>query len=333
MRYGVFILALLIVGAPAPNQKHRAAPPMPDHFVIARDSFFDFGPPFHYLELFFVGPTESGSSIERILLTPIGSECFQPAKVETASALIKKTPAALLGGTNPCTIPEKELTDELKRRKHGLVFSGVNVVIQVQCGDQTRQVRSDILDRDIYAASPNTPEHTSWTMTLLEQLDKAIGNRVIDKPAFPLPESPNKTQQPRQEASSPNLLDVSQGKYDVLFPGTDIKASEVYRAAQILPPSPIVRLIGALDVPPQVFSQPVYPMLAQMVGVEGEVTFDFDIDPNGVPTNLRNDVGPVLLKGAVASAIKSWKFSKDASGQQVKTSFEFILTCKPSQNP
>jgi hypothetical protein len=333
MRYGVFILAILIVGVPAPNQKHRTALPIPDRFVIARDSFFDFGPPFHYLELFFVRPTESGSSIERILLTPIGSECFQPAKVETASVLIKKTPAALLGGTNPCTIPEKELTDELKRRKRGLVFSGINVVIQVQCGDQTRRVRSDILDRDIYAASPNTPEHTSWTMKLLEQLDKAIGNRVIDKPVFPLPETPDKTQQSGQEAPSPNLRDVSQGKYDVLFPGTDIKASEVYRAAQIVPPSPIVRLIGALDVPPQVFSQPEYPMLAQMVGVEGEVTFDFEVDPNGVATNLRNDVGPVLLKGAVASAIKSWKFSKDASGQQVKVTFEFILTCKPSEHP
>jgi hypothetical protein len=333
MRYGVFILALLIVGAPTPTQRHRSTQAVPDHFVIARDSFFDFGPPFHYLELFFVRPTETGSSIERILLTPTASECFQPAKVETASVLIKKTPAALLGGTNPCTIPEKELTDELKRRKHGLVFSGVNVVIQVQCGDQTRQVRSDILDRDIYAASPNTPEHTSWTMKLLEQLDKAIGNRVVDKPAFPLPESPDTAQQRGQEAPSPNLRDVNQGKYDVLFPGTDIKASEVYRAAQVLPPSPIVRLVGALDVPPQLFSQPEYPILAQMAGVEGEVTFDFDVDPNGVPTNLRNDVGPVLLKGAVASAIKSWKFSRDASGQKVRVSFGFILTCKPRQNP
>ena len=333
MRYGVFILALFIVGAPAPNQKHRAAPPMPNHFVIARDSFFDFGPPFHYLELFFVGPTESGSSIERILLTPTGSECFQPAKVEAASVLIKKSPAALLGATNPCTIPEKELTDELKRRKHGLVFSGVNVVVQVQCGDQIRRIRSDILDRDIYAASPNTPEHTSWTMKLLEQLDQAVGNRVIDKPAFPLPENPDKAQLSGQETTSSGLRDVNEGKYDALFPGTSIKASEVYRAAQILPPSPIVRLIGALDVPPQVFSQPEYPILAQMVGVEGEVTFDFDIDPNGLPTKLRNDVGPVLLKGAVASAIKSWKFSKEASGQQIKATFEFILTCKPSEHP
>lgn len=330
MRCGVFILALFIVGAPAPNQKHTPVPPMPDHFVIARDTFWDFGPPFHYMELIFVRQTENGSSIERILLTPEGHECIQPAKVDVGFASINKSPVALLGGTNPCTIPEKELTRELKRRKHGLVFSGVNVVLQVQCGDHTRQIKSDILDRDIYAAAPNTPAHTSWTMKLLEQIDQAIGDRVVDKPAFPISEQARDVQQP--EPDSPTLRGVSEGKFDALFPGTGIKASEVYRSSQILPTAPSVRLIGALDVQPEVFSLPVYPAIARTTRTEGEVTFDFDIDQNGIPTNIGNDRGPAMLKSEVVSAIKSWKFPKDSAGRQIRVTFEFILTCKPNDH-
>jgi TonB family protein len=332
MRYGVLILAIFIVGVPTPNQKHRSAPPMPDHFVIARDTFWDFGPPFDDLELIFVRPTEDGSSIERVRLTPSWNECIDPGKVEVAAASINKSPVALLGATNPCAIPEKELTRELKRRKHGLVFSGANVVLQVQCGDQLRQIKSDILDRDIYLASPDTPKHTSWTMKLLEQLDQAIGSRVVDRPIFPLNEKPEGVQHPESEPDSPTLQDVSKGKFDALFPGTTIKASEVYRAAQLLPPAPIVRLVGALDVPPEAFSLPAYPMIAQMTRTEGEVTFDFDIDHNGVPTNIRNDIGPTSLKSGVVSAIKSWKFPKDSAGRQVKVTFEFLLTCKPSNH-
>jgi TonB family protein len=330
MRYGVFILAILIVGVPALNQKHRAAPPMPDHFVIARDSFFDFGPPFHYLELIFVRDTKNGSSIERILLTPEGHACVQPAKVEIASASTNKSPAALLGTTNPCAIPEKKLSRELKRRKHGLVFSGVNVVLQVQCGDHLRQIKSDILDRDIYAAAPDTPANTSWTMKLLEQIDQAIGERVVDKPIFSDLEKPNGMQQPNPVPDSPTLSDVSEGKFDAMFPGTTIKPSEVYRPALILPGAPIVRLIGALDVQPEVFSLPVYPAIARTTGTEGEVTFDFDIDQDGIPTDIKNGRGPTMLKSEVVSAIKSWKFPRDSSGRQIKVTFEFILMCKSS---
>src|ERR1700722_1014544 len=222
MRYGVLILALLIVGVPVPGQKHRPAPPMPDHFVIARDTFFDFGPPFHYLELFFIVPTTNGSSIKRILLTPQADACAEPATVESHSALIQESPAALLGSTNPCTIPERELTRELKRSKHHLVFSGANVVMQVQCGDQTRLIRSDILDRDLYAVAPNTPEHASWTMNLLARLDEAIGHMVMDRSIITIPKF---EEPPKVESDSPILREVFEGKYDVLFPSTAYKPS------------------------------------------------------------------------------------------------------------
>ena len=51
MRPAIFALALLSICAMTLAKDRKPAPPMPDRFVIGRDTFFDFGPPFHYVEL------------------------------------------------------------------------------------------------------------------------------------------------------------------------------------------------------------------------------------------------------------------------------------------
>ena len=133
---------------------------VPNRFVIARHTFVDFGPPLDFYELFIARSAATGTSIERISVTPPADVCFAPAKTEVASAALSEPPAELLGSTNPCTIPEKELQRELKRCKNCLVFSGAKVVMQVQCGTQARLIRSDILDRDMFdASSQNAPVH------------------------------------------------------------------------------------------------------------------------------------------------------------------------------
>ena len=216
MRRIAFLGLFLIICGPAFPQKHAPAVPPPVRFEIGRRTFFDFGPPFNYYDLFIVRPNSSGTLIERISLTPPGHSCAQPAKIEAASAAISESIATILGKTNPCTIPEKELHRELKRCNKCLVFSGANVAMEVQCGSQTRIIRSDILDRDLFDPAANTPKHTEWTMQLLQLLDNAVGPSVMEKPVFPIPgaaEAPVKITDPSV------LRDVGAGKYDALFPG------------------------------------------------------------------------------------------------------------------
>src|SRR5271156_6008696 len=189
MRRRVIFCALLISCNAAFGQAHSAASPPPAQFAIGRRTFFDFGPPFNYFDLFVVRPTTSGTAIERISLTPPGGSCAQPAKVEVATATISESIPTILGTTSPCAVPEKQLHRELKRCKKCQVFSGANVAMEVQCGNQTRVIRSDILDRDMFDPAANTPEHTAWTMHLLQLLDKAVGPSVMDKPIFPTDES------------------------------------------------------------------------------------------------------------------------------------------------
>jgi len=324
MRYGVILCALLVIASHAFANDSRTVAAQPNQFEIARRTFFDFGPPFNYYELFIVRPAANGASIERIIITPPGNVCLTPAKVEIARASIDESSRSLLGSKNLCSIPEKELQRELKRCKHCLVFSGANVVMRVQCGTQTRFIRSDILDRDMFDPAAKTPEHTSSTMRLLKRLDEAVGPGVMDKPMFEIPDEGKPS---AKDLDSVVLQDLSAGKYDELFKGAPDKPSELYRAAQNLPPAPSVRLLNSIPFSPEAYVQPKYPVLARMASIEGVASFKAEIDSNGTATNLTFDSGHLLLQGAVADAVKTWRFPSDAFNQQIQATFEFALNC------
>jgi hypothetical protein len=114
MRYSVIgcavltFCSVLFLCTPVSPQKHLVALTFPDQFVIGRHTFFDFGPPNDFYELFLVHSAGGDTSIQRITLIPPGNICIAPAKFESASASVRGTPAELLGSTNPCTIPEKD---------------------------------------------------------------------------------------------------------------------------------------------------------------------------------------------------------------------------------
>ncbi len=300
--------------------------PAPEQVEIGRHTYFDFGPPFDFYELFIIRSAGNGSSIERITITPAGSKCFAPGKVETQVATTTDSVASLLGSTNPCLIPEKELRRELKRRKKHLIFSGANVVMQVRCETQERLIRSDILDRDMFDPTPKTPEHTAWTMRLLSRLDQLAGPGVIDRPVFPISENRTSDKFP----DSPNLRDLGEGKYDALFAGAPNKPSDLYRAAQVPTPQPIVRLLRSLPAEPEVLTMPEYPVLARRTGVEAEVELTVDIDTNGNVTNVTVERGHALLRDAAKEAASTWKFPREVPGLQIHATVEFRLNCPRS---
>jgi hypothetical protein len=329
MRLVAAICAGLVLCGVALSRDQRQGPPLPERFVIGRHTFFDFGPPFDYYELLFAGPAEKGASVERITLTPAGDMCTMPARVEVASAAIEQSVAMLLGGTNPCTIPEKELNRELKRRKHFLVFSGANVAMQVRCGVQTRIIRSDILDRDLFDAHLNTPKDTSWTMRLLDQLDHALGPGVMDKRMFSMP-GDNGAQ--TQGLDSPVLQDIASGKYDALFRGGRDKASDVFRSSQKPPPPPpSVTLRNSTPFQPSVAAMPAYPAIARAARIEGLLTFTTDVDSTGKLNHLVFDntssAADHFLRPAVENAVTGWTYPEEAFNHQVRVTLDFALNC------
>jgi TonB family protein len=324
LRLIAFECALALSCGAALPQARPPVPAPPTQFEIGLHTFFDFGPPFNFYELFLVRPSASGTSVERITLTPAGNECFAPAKVETASGSLGESVATLLGSTNPCAIPEKELRRELKRCKHCMVFSGANVVMEVQCGAQTRLIRADILEKYWFDRTAKAPQNTSWMMGLLERLGRAVGPGVMEKPAFATPagDSP-----PPMFLDSATLSDLSAGKYDPMFKGAPDKPSDLYRASQSHPVPPSVQLLSSAPISPELYVPPEYPPLARAARVEGEVFFKFDIDSSGGAINLSFESGHPLLLEAVKKAVSSWRFPKDAANQQISATVDFTLNC------
>src|SRR5450631_264797 len=129
MRSSLVLSAVLISCGIASSQEHATGTDVVGEFEIGQRTFFDFGPPFNYYELFIVSASPDGTAVKRITLTPPGYQCLASAKAEFASASINKSIAELLDSVNPCAIPEKQIRRELKRCKKCSVFSGAEIVM------------------------------------------------------------------------------------------------------------------------------------------------------------------------------------------------------------
>jgi hypothetical protein len=328
---GKFLIAFLFCGAAICGfgvaQLEAAKPqiPWPDRILIGRRTYFDIGPPFEYFEIFSIEATGEGDSqIERVQLTPSGDVCREAPEVETASARINKSVQDLLSRKNPCAIPPRDLNRERKRCKKCLNFSGVDVIMEAACGTENRRMRIEVLDRDMFDAAPTTPEHTSWTMRLLSQLDGALGSRVVDRPLF-VREIPEKSLKPDPIRL---LSDVEKGELDALFQNGAYKPSELYRESRILPPAPSVRLTESSPVAPSAYELPKYPPIARLAHVSGRVEFVIRIGPDGHTSTPVFSGGNRLLQGSVQASVAGWVFPPQAAGQDVHVAIDFDLNCQ-----
>lgn len=317
--------AFLVIGGPATPQARKLEPPLPEQIVIGRRTFFDVGPPFEFYEIFAIHRTvNSGASVERIQVTPPGDVCNQPASVEVSFASTAGSVGDLLGGMNPCTIPEKDLRRELKRCKRCLLFSGADIAMQVSCGGKDRRIRIDILDRDMFDPHPVTPERTSWTMALLNRLDKLLGSAVMDRPVFTRSEMspPGKTE------PSPLLKDLENGKFDGLFDRGSYRPSELFRQAQIPLAKPTVEVTSISPFHPSVYEAPQYSPLARAAHVEGQVTLTLRVSSDGHVASTSFLTGNPILQRAVASGVAQWTFPAEAAGQEVHVAIAFKMNCQ-----
>src|SRR5260370_25525364 len=94
MRCSVIVSAVLFLCCPAVCQD-RSAAVQPGQFEICRHTFFNFGPPFNFYEIFIARPSATGTSVETITLTPPGQKCVAPAEVKPAPASTSQSVAKL----------------------------------------------------------------------------------------------------------------------------------------------------------------------------------------------------------------------------------------------
>ena len=296
---------------------------LPESLVIARDAFWDMGPPNDDYDLIQITKSGEGLALDQVLVTPPGQRCLQPATVEERSAILHETMEKLIEGRNPCAIPERDLHREVKRCQNCMAFSGVNVTIQAKCGGKERQLRLDILDRDIYDGRTQTPENTSWSMRLMSHLDNALGPGLEAKPIFQIGVAPH-----RDVPNTPLVNAIRGGKFDELF-GKEQGVSElVVEADQPPPPPPSVVIESISPVPPVAPDLPNYPPIAIAARIEGRVTVTFDVDAGGRAQNISLVDGPKMLQLAVEDAVPGWMFPESARGGTGQAVVAFHLNCK-----
>jgi hypothetical protein len=321
------VLALLAILMPGIAGAQETPSSFPNQVLIARHTFFDFGPPFDFYEVLSLKDEGSSTSVERILVTPAGNACIQPPTVEDKAVRIDKPLAVIMQNKNPCDIPEKALRQERKRCKHCLVYSGVNVTLGISCKTGDRRIRTDILDKDLFDRSPNIPPNTSWTMAVLGQIDRSLGPSVMDKPAFSVNVH---NADPPNTSDSAMLKSMKEGSYDGLF-DSDKKLSEIYR--QSLEPSrlPSVEIVGMVPTVPLAADLPPYPPIARAAHVEGEVSFSFEVSPVGKVERLSFESGPELLRRTVGDSVTKWQFPESADTHHEEGKIAFRLNCPQTQ--
>jgi TonB family protein len=323
-RIATVLLMLLSFGS-ALSVAQKASLDLPEKLVIAQHFFIDVGPPNDFYELIQLSPAGDTVNVERVLITPEGSRCLSPAKVETRNAIFHKSMKDLLENRNPCAIPEKELHRELKRCKKCLNFSGENVTIEANCGGKQRVMRMDVLERDIFGSQPNTPGNTSWTMRLLQQIDDATGPGALDKPIF----ATGVPEPVEAETETATVQSLREGVFDSLF-GRNAGISEIIREAQETRPPPSVELVSAEPFSPISPLMPKYPPIANAARVEGKVNLTFDLDSSGRVENIEtaSEARATMLRSAAEAAVANWKFPEAAFGSEIHATLRFSLNCQ-----
>ncbi len=316
-----YALIALLVSAACVAQTSAAG--SPESVVIGRHSFIDVGPPFDFYEVIRVKSVADSLAVERVLVTPLGPTCGPLATVEVGRGTLRGTMTELLGGKNPCAIPEKDLHRELKRCKHCMPsFSGVNVTMQVSCGGKLRQLRMDILDKDLFDPTPHTPENTSWTMGMLSRLDNVLGPGVWDKPIFAVGDA---NAQPGPDTVL--VQEIRAGVYDALFGTEQLLSKIALDAEKASPPPPTVSIESVTPADPISPKMPNYPPIAKAARVEGVVNVTFDISQDGMIKNIVVADGPKMLQQSVTEGLSRWNFPQSAWGSNGHAAIRFRRNC------
>ncbi len=322
-------MVLFAILASAPAQINKPSANYPEKIVIAANSFMDIGPPFDSYDVFWLESQGDKVLLQRVLITPAGDACTVPATVSARSTVIDSSMAQLIGGKNPCDIPDKELRREMKRCKHCLTFSGVNVAMHTSCQGTDRNLRMDILDRDMFSSQADTPSNTSWTMQLLSKLDKLVSApTLMDRPIFAT--APAATVDTLSDI--PVMSALASGKLDQLFE-TKAPLSQMYREAQVPVVPPSVKLVGAPSLNPITSALPTYPPIARAAHVTGQVETQFKVSPDGHTEEVTFVNGPLMLRPPIETALKSWRFPPAEASRTASATFAFDMPCASLQAP
>ncbi len=284
----------------------------PGHEVIVGNaSYFDFGPPFSFYNVYVLRPDGQNTSIDLLSLTPPANQCNAQTTFEHSQVVAHKTLASLLEH-DPCTITDKQILKESKR-KRGLQFSGAVLSMRLSCSGKERIIPMQFLEEDLFSDRPNPPKGVSWAMSLMERL----ANEFKSHPS-------NSTEQTDVTHA------LAEGAYDNLYARPPHVLSRLYAESQVPVRSSEVTLVSS-TVQPGVHVLPGYPPIAQAAHVEGDIELRGVIGEDGRLTSSSRTSGPELFEVSSKAALQKWIFKAEDAKKTVDVTLHFALNCSTVQ--
>ena len=299
----------------------------PEEIIIGRHSFFDFGPPMNFYEVYVLRVEGETTHVDRLLLTPPAGQCNEQTTFEWQTAVIRVPLTALLLDKDPCSITDKQITHEAHRKRDHLQFSGADLVMRISCSGRKRLLPIQLLEEDLFSDRPKPPTQTSWGMRVMGRLDSALGSNVADRPIFPLVSEPSIT----DVSGSETVSNLAAGQYDDLFASPSHVLSRLYAETLQTRQVSTIRLLSS-SIAPITSPSPNYPPIGRAAHVEGTLQMHATILLSGRLIDITRVSGPELLVLNTTNTLKAlWSFDKVNAGKPVDIVLGFDLNCNTSR--
>lgn len=279
--------------------------------VIGNASYFDFGPPFTFYNVYVLRQDGPNTSIDLLSLTPPAGQCNEQTTFQHSRVVARKTLASLLEH-DPCTITDRQIVKESKR-KRGLQFSGALISMRISCGGKERVIPMQFLEEDLFSDRPHPPKGVSWALELMQRLSDEF-----------------KSQPSSKEEQSGVTQTLAEGGYDNLYARPAHVLSRLYAESKLPVKSSEVTLVSS-SVQPGVTILPGYPPIARAAHVEGDIVLHGIVGEDGHLTNVSRIKGAELLERTSISALQKWLFQATDANKSVDVTLSFALNCSTTQ--
>ena len=313
---------------------HAAEHLGPSWFYIVSQTFSDYKG-FLYYRVLDVASDGPNTLVRYIRVAPIDSFCLTGHTVQAMDfRLANRSPAQLVAHSNPCAVNPSMLRAVLDKYKQGgSFFETMSFSVVAECGGSSVAFAVPNAESvNLKSLKSDHPEIARfWDM--LSEVTRPL---FTDDPFLNRTEEDDLALQRAGEAVVPEL---ASGRFDINFSG-DFAGHLSFRSVlkdyrgpvtkSEVNVRPIPRLLNSEAYRFSEYEPVVYPPLALMARVEGNVCLRLITDPaTGEVRDVSAISGPALLRPAALDAARRWRFEgNSANSRTINATIEFSLLCQ-----
>jgi len=322
----VFLFAVALFLTPAViSQKSKSSEDLKDFYAV-RLAVSDDGPSwFDYV--LDVSPTENGVRVREVRIAPVHNECPSGITVKAVEReMAGKSVPALAGEAQLCGLSEQDVSSTIDSFRGNVLESiddSARFVVVARCGSGERIFRFPFPEQVQFLEQLR---RKAPAVARIWDLYFRVRERAFGKEEIFYNISSERDAE-LQRRGSTLVAELRSGKFDH---GFDIPLSSILEGYQGVVPEGSrshVDLLDTENLRVKDYVGPVYPQIARLARIEGEVELEIELDTKtGGVTTVRPVSGQPLLQQAAIVAAKQWQFEANHA-TPVHAILDFSLGC------